>query len=320
MKSRSTLLLENSLHAAISAIEIYNKPKFVYKEEICSILLVNAWELCLKAKYLKEHHNKLTSLYIPLEKAKKDGKKYKIQRYKINRAGNYFTIDIKGLLGKIDINSTLRANLNALIEIRDNAIHYLNNPTVFQKTFLEIVMASITGYSTFVESEFNVSLKDYNFSIIPISFNMSKIIEPASLHKESPELKKLLAYLINIREHTELSGDYAVALNIDVKVSKSKEGALLVKYDKEGIPVFEESEEIFKKKYPLTYDEVVKKLKSRYFDFKQNDKFHKIKKVLEGNPKYAKARLLDFNNPKSSRKTYYSPEIIKEFDKNYQKR
>jgi len=36
------ILLEKSISAAISAIEIYNKPDFKYREESLIILLVNA--------------------------------------------------------------------------------------------------------------------------------------------------------------------------------------------------------------------------------------------------------------------------------------
>lgn len=319
MKSRSKLLLENSIYAAISAIEIYNKPKFLYREEVFSILLVNAWELCLKAKYLKDHNNKLTSLYIPLEKTKKDGTKYNIKRYKTNRSGNPLTIDIKGLIEKINIDTALKGNLESLIEIRDNVIHFINNPKVFQIAFLEIALASIKGYATFLETEFKLSLRNYNFSILPLNFNISQIIETSALKNESQEFQNLLAYLIKTRRKTDSSDKYAVALNIDVKISKNKEGIFSVKYDKEGLPIFEESEETFKKRYPLTYNELTQKLKNKYVNFKQNNKFYKIKSDLETNEKYAKARFLDINNPKSSKKTYYSTEIFKEFDKYYKK-
>ena len=41
-KARCQHLLEKSVHAALSAIEIYNKPDFKYREESFSILIVNA--------------------------------------------------------------------------------------------------------------------------------------------------------------------------------------------------------------------------------------------------------------------------------------
>lgn len=49
-KAGNEHLLEKSIHAALSAIEIYNKPDFKYREERFSILMVNALELLLKAR------------------------------------------------------------------------------------------------------------------------------------------------------------------------------------------------------------------------------------------------------------------------------
>ena len=70
MKARSQELLEKSVSAMISAIEIYNKPDFKYREETFAILAINSWELLLKAKWLKDNNNKIRSLYV-YEKTKK---------------------------------------------------------------------------------------------------------------------------------------------------------------------------------------------------------------------------------------------------------
>ena len=63
MKSRSRLMLEKSVAAMLSAIEIYNKLDFKYREETFAVLCINAWELLLKAKLLNLANNKLTALY-----------------------------------------------------------------------------------------------------------------------------------------------------------------------------------------------------------------------------------------------------------------
>lgn len=52
-------LLEKSLRAAISAIEIYNKPDFRYREENFAILMCAAWELLFKAKALLDNGDNL---------------------------------------------------------------------------------------------------------------------------------------------------------------------------------------------------------------------------------------------------------------------
>jgi hypothetical protein len=49
-QSRSEKLVDKSEAAMISAIEIYNKPDYRYRDETFSILALNAWELLLKGK------------------------------------------------------------------------------------------------------------------------------------------------------------------------------------------------------------------------------------------------------------------------------
>ena len=51
----STDLSSKSVQAAIAAIEVYNKPNFSYREEAFALLMSNAWELLLKAKWLLDH-------------------------------------------------------------------------------------------------------------------------------------------------------------------------------------------------------------------------------------------------------------------------
>src|SRR6266576_853943 len=42
-------LVRNSKSAMFAAVEIHNKPIFPYRYEVCTLLVVNAWELALKA-------------------------------------------------------------------------------------------------------------------------------------------------------------------------------------------------------------------------------------------------------------------------------
>src|SRR6266849_4065563 len=62
--ARYVYLVDKAIAAAISAIEVYNKPAFRYREETFSILMLNSWELLLKARILKENNNKLRSIEV----------------------------------------------------------------------------------------------------------------------------------------------------------------------------------------------------------------------------------------------------------------
>ena len=86
-------LVESSLSAAAAAIEIYNKPNFTYREEAFTILLINAWELLLKAKILLDANDDIKSLYVSDRKG----------GYKQSRNGAPLTIEILGAMGKIGL-------------------------------------------------------------------------------------------------------------------------------------------------------------------------------------------------------------------------
>lgn len=112
--SHSDILTENSLHAALASIEIYNKPDFKYRAQTFSILNVNAWELLLKAKMVKDADEDISSLYI----------KHADGSYKTNRSGNFLTIEIVGALNKLALDNAVVENIKALVEVRDTVTHF----------------------------------------------------------------------------------------------------------------------------------------------------------------------------------------------------
>src|SRR5712692_10009936 len=87
-------LAEKSVQAAISAIEVYNKPNFSYREEAFSLLMVNAWELLLKAKWLLDHEENIETLY---ETENLDGQPVP----KRNRSGNPITFGLTHLATRL---------------------------------------------------------------------------------------------------------------------------------------------------------------------------------------------------------------------------
>lgn len=76
-------------------------------------------------------------------------------------------------------------------------------------------------------------------------------------------------------------------------------------------------EEDFQAIYSLDYKLLTDALHERYSDFSRNAHYHKTRKTLEENPNFCRVRYLNPNNPRSSKQSFYSPEIIKEFDKHY---
>ena len=51
--------------------------------------------------------------------------------------------------------------------------------------------------------------------------------------------------------------------------------------------------------------------------FKESAKYHSIRKVLGAELKFSSIRFLDPGNPKSAKKTFFHPDILKEIDKRF---
>ncbi|MCD6460197.1 DUF3644 domain-containing protein, partial [bacterium] len=118
-KTINTQLMENSLAAILSAIEIYNKPDFKYRNEVFVILLINGWELLLKAKVLKDNQDNPINLY-KIEKTTGAPKRKR-------SSGQNITKSIGQLLKELSIDPTIKNNLYEIIKIRDSAVHFYHN-------------------------------------------------------------------------------------------------------------------------------------------------------------------------------------------------
>lgn len=92
--SRHKALLSKSIDACLAAIEIYNKPDFRYREEAFSILMINAWELLLKARIIQQNRGSQRSIEIRRARTKADGSKTTRKYPVTNRSGNRVTVSI----------------------------------------------------------------------------------------------------------------------------------------------------------------------------------------------------------------------------------
>lgn len=332
-KPKHQYLLEKSIHCALSAIEIYNKPDFKYREECFVILMTNSWELLLKAKILLDNKNNFRSIYL-IDTSKiltRKGNNRKRAIYKKNRCGNYTTLDIFKSIEKVNkdnlnnpIDKTLRENIELLVEIRDNAVHFFNECPYLCKKIQEIGTANLKSYMTMVTTWFDFDLSRYNFFLMPISFYHSFEIESFSINNEDVQIKNLLAYIHQkeLLYPEENLKNHCISLSLETKFIKSqKTDGFNVKYsDKADISVKVDAERVFENKYPWRYKEdLIPKLKERYKDFKMDKVFYNLKKEIELNPNYCGEKFLDSKRKIGPRKKFYNPDIFKEFDNYYNK-
>lgn len=320
---------EKSVQAAIAAIEIYNKPDFHFREEAFSLLMTNSWELLLKGKWLSDHNDDVTSLYKYEDDPTELGKK----RPRTNRCNNPITLGMTSLAQELskDNNSGLEKpcldNLLALVEVRDTSAHFLNKDLYFGRRILEIGTASIQNFVVLITEWFQIDLSRYNFFLMPLSFYHGfESATPVSVSKYPEQMQHLLAYLDTLDESQpkedakHQSQHFSLTLETSLVRGKDIQTPAFRVTDNPSARTINIREEDFRKNHPWTYRVLTDNLKKRYSDFLENNHYHAIRKPLEKNKKLVNPRCLDPDNPKSSKQNFYSPNIVNDFDKHYQRR
>lgn len=306
----------------LSALEIYNKPDFKYREETFAILAINAWELLFKARLLKQSNYKMNSIYKMEPKKKKDGSVSKILQPKLNRSGNQMTIGLPDSILRLSrlgdkLNPNLIKSIRALIELRDNAIHFHNTAEI-SKEIQELGFACVKNYMNLIKDwEFGIDLTQYNFYLMPLAYVDSKVDTDAILTDEVNNYLNFLKKRVAETDESDSKYDIAIGIDINFKKATTLEG-IGMRYDKDGVPITI-TEEDMTKRFPLIYDEVRKMATLRYSDFKSNNTFHGHMRTIKANDKLCHTRKLDPNNVKSQEKTFYSTNIWQELDKKYTK-
>jgi hypothetical protein len=326
--ARSVRFFRKAEAALLAAIELYNKPDFRYREEAFAILALNAWELLLKAKLLAESGNHARALFAYEKRQTKKGVASTKLYLRRNRTGNVHTIGmgpvILDLANKhgVKLSPSVKANLDGLTEIRDNAVHYINPSPRLSKQVLELGTACIKNFIELGKAWFELDLSTYNLYLMPIGF----VAAPGSgtALSATPDEERLIRYLAGlVKDSTEDPGtDFHVALevNLSFKRSATNAAAVVAVTNDPSATRVELSEEDIRRTYPWDYKELTSRLSKRYIDFRANKKYHTIRKPLMADPRYVKSRFLDPGNPRSAKKDFYNPNIVGEFDTQYTRR
>ena len=324
---RSIQFVRKAEEALLSAIEVYNRPTFAYREETFAILALNAWELLLKAKLLAENANKPRCLYTFEHRVTKTGQPSTKLYLKKNRSGAPLTHGLWKTITELENNTKVRVdpaiktNLEALIEIRDNAVHFMIASPQLAKQVLEIGSAAVRNFIELARFWFSHDLSGRHFFLMPIGF-IDAPHSATAVDLSKPEAK-LIAYLAQLSGNAMQAQGAKTPFNVTLEVNLSFKrstatGAMAVAITNDPTaPQIALTDDDFKKVYKWTHQQLIDNLKKRYTDFKMNEKFRGIKKPLMADPKYVRPRYLDPDNPQSGKKDFYNPAILSEFDKHY---
>ena len=325
MKSRVNILVDKSIAATLSAVEIYNKPDFQYRAETFCILAINGWELLLKAKWLNENNNKISSIYRKVPATKKDGSKSKRMVIDRTDSGNPRTHALAYLADRLIKKKCLDRNvwltINALQDLRNSSVHFYNPSPYFAKDTQRLGTASLENYTKIIKEWFGRDLSEFNFYIMPLTFIKSTTQTKAVLI--SKEEKNFLAYLKKL--YTEADNNdsrYYFMADINIKLDRTRSDDVadvhVNKTNVENAILVHMTEEQILEQYPWDYGALTKKCKERYSNFLIKTKYHTIRKSLVEDEDYCK---IHYHNPKNpnikNSKIFYKPTILEEFDKHY---
>lgn len=325
------LLVDKAIEACLAAIEIYNKPAFQYREETFSILMLNAWELLLKARILRENNNRLRAIEVWEMRTLKDGASAKRARPKLTRSGNHLTLGVTRATELVrqyannGIDDLCVENIGLLTEIRDNAVHLHNNHPSLARHIQEVGTATLRNFAKAAQAWFSIDLSQYNFFLMPLAFETPQGAMRALVDDtDKSAVGKLLRY-IHSKEKAFPFDDgqrFNVAVQIELRLVRtvSKEATPIQITRDPDAPKVQMSEENIRQAFPWDYVEMCRKLRDSYSDFKMDKKFHTLRMKAENNPSLCKIRHLDPARPRGLQKKFYSPNIIREFDVAYKKK
>lgn len=322
-------LIKNSISAYFAAVEIHNKPNISYRYETVTLLMMNAWELILKA-YIRKH----------------------IKGRSIFEANGH-TIQFKTALAYVSehINSdkpksfiAVKENLEAVEDYRNNIVHFYNEqlePYIFM-----LIAKAAANYVEFLKKYFfRDIMAEEGLFILPLGFKLpflpqDFLSKKAATQLDSPKAKEFMNLIIQKTKSLQEQGiedSIVVGFNIYLESLKTASNsdiiAAIATADKadttitqvkkvqltmdKGAPKVYVSDEEIMKQYPFSHQELVAKCRERIPNLKVNPKFYKILAPLRENSDLAYGRV---NNPKSANKTmtyFYREPIIEEIKKRW---
>jgi hypothetical protein len=325
----SRSLLWNSRAALLAAVEIHNKPVFPYRYEVCTLLVINGWELLLKA-YIKR--------YLPRVKI--------VQK---NGTSKPF-LECVGCIAATLGNGfeVIRHNLELLYEYRNHIAHFF--PEDIDPLLFALLRKSVALYINFLANEFDIPLSVENLVLLPIGLGgppvspLDFMTKKSQEAEASPEARRLIASVMRSTE--ELSGkgiDECVFVPVTISLvnenrvknadvvaainNSQPQGNTIAVYnfvssghiveDPDARTVHIEEESLFKNVYTETYQDVIENGAALFADFVRNSQFNHIMADIKQNPTLHRRRYLNVQNLRGSYKDYYSKAVYSELAKHY---
>ena len=324
-------LVKNSVAAYFAAIEIHNKPNIAFRYETVTLLMINAWELLLKA-YVKKY----------------------VKRRSIFEADGH-TISVEKALGYVNEHrnsfkknsfTAIKKNIEAIVSYRNDIAHFYCEqlePHIFM-----LVARSALNYVDFMKTFFYKDIMvDEGLFIMPLGFKLpfrpeEFLSNNVAKYAASDKAQAFIRNIVNVTQSLKDDGiEDSIVLGFDIffesvkTASNSDILAAITSIDEANVtfakitnirltndpsaqPVKFNDEE-FRKIWKHSPSALVSWCKENISGFKQGKVFNDIKKMIEGDIRYVSTRRLDISNPKSPSQKFYTDLALEKIKEEYEK-
>lgn len=311
-KSITKQLLDASVAALFAGIEIHNKPHISYRYSSSIILIINAWELALKAFVYKYVGKK--EIY-----EGKDG-----HTISFTKAADIVRNRLNAQMPKSF--EAVFSNLMLLNEYRCSDIHFVGKG--LDAVAFMILSKAVLNYDEFIKVHFRKDItRDDNLIIMPIGLKLPlNPIEYLKQEYKSAASDFVSHVLKDIRTLNNQNIQESILVGFDVfttSVKKTTNADIIAAIDSNAslklvktvrvtddpnAPIMRIEPDVL----PLTYKDLQKKLKERNSGIKFGVKFNEIIRALKKEKTLCQVRLL---NPKKKdgAKTYFYAEAAVDF-------
>ena len=321
-KSVTKLFLDSSQAALFAGIQIHNKPHIAYRYPTATILIINAWELALKAYVYK-----------------KIGKREIYDDRKRGHTKSFLKIlgIVRNHINEQEKNKKFQAvfdNLISLNEYRNTNVHFYEkkiDPIVFM-----LLSKAVLNYDIFVKTYFKKDItKDDNLIILPIGMKLP--FDPIDYLKQDfgsihNEFVNHVVQMIRELDREGIQESIVVGFSIVAdRVRDSKNADIIAALEQNPNAValrkaIRVTDDPNAPEYrlepdlpPLDYKTLREKAKEKKSDIKFNRVFNKAMQAINSNPKFCKTNYLDPHNKSGTKKKFYTMEAIDALVKEYER-
>lgn len=314
-------LVKNSISAYFAAVELHNKPNIPYRYETVTLLMMNAWELILKAyvkKYIKNRSIFTNDGHtISAEKALC----YTADHINAQKPGSFLAA---------------QRNFEEIEKYRNGIAHFYCEqlePYIFM-----LIAKSALNYVSFVKKYFDKDIMaDDGLFILPLGFKLpfnpvDFLSGSIAKYASSKEAQEFIGSIIKATEDLESVGvQDSIVLGFDVYLESVKKAtnsdilaaltsddratALLtkqkrVRFDKNASEIVGMSDEEFRRIWKYSHSELLTWCKKNIPNFKQGPMYNEAKRSFSCDVSCVYDRRLDSRNPKSQSQKFYTDEAL----------